>query len=37
VVVVAFVLCCVFRKRILLCLVKMGKKSLQELESNSSP
>jgi hypothetical protein len=34
---VAIVLCCVFRKRILLCLVRMGRKSLQELESNSSP
>ncbi|WIA33471.1 hypothetical protein OEZ86_006600 [Tetradesmus obliquus] len=37
VVVVAAVLCCVFRKRLLLCLVKISRKSLQELESKSSP
>ncbi|WIA13330.1 hypothetical protein OEZ85_006913 [Tetradesmus obliquus] len=37
VVVVVAVLCCVFRKRLLLCLVKISRKSLQELESNSSP
>uniref|UniRef100_A0A383VBX5 Protein kinase domain-containing protein n=1 Tax=Tetradesmus obliquus TaxID=3088 RepID=A0A383VBX5_TETOB len=37
IVVVVAVLCCVFRKRLLLCLVKISRKSLLELESNSSP
>ncbi|KAF6260605.1 hypothetical protein COO60DRAFT_1700220 [Scenedesmus sp. NREL 46B-D3] len=37
VVVVAIVLCCVCRQRILLCLVRRGHKSLQEIASSSSP